>query len=234
MDKFKLTKRGLYTNGCSWTYGDELDDPKKEVWGYQLTKLLTWNGAYFHWNDALCGVSNEYIIRKTFETVRPYEESGFYFPNIVLCFTTPTRTEVFSNGIYHQIQLSNADYITKDLKDYHEWVVLNSFDPKESVKRLLDNIILLGTFLQKREIPFLFTHAFGADDKKFNDAYTSLKFHETCAWYFGNNYIPTYFNNIVDEGQHEYGPNFHPLKSGHRAWAEYLSEHIQKHNLFKL
>ncbi len=55
----------LYTCGCSFTYGEELDD-KQDAWPHKLSKKLQVNKVI---NTATCSASNEYIQRNVMEFV---------------------------------------------------------------------------------------------------------------------------------------------------------------------
>ena len=53
----------LYTNGCSYTYGDELEHPHQQAWPYRLGDALSCKVI----NEAQCGVSNDCIMRMTLD-----------------------------------------------------------------------------------------------------------------------------------------------------------------------
>lgn len=53
----------LYTNGCSFTYGGELESPSKEAWPYLLGDMLSCRVV----NEAQCGISNDCIMRMTLD-----------------------------------------------------------------------------------------------------------------------------------------------------------------------
>jgi len=74
----------LYTIGDSFTYGDELDDPK-HAWPYILGDLM----GYRVDNLARNGASNDYIVKTTVE----YLESNT--PDLVIiAWTTPDRIDI--------------------------------------------------------------------------------------------------------------------------------------------
>ena len=92
----------LYTNGDSWTQGDELGLPYKEheteaeqyywSWPWQLHKLL---GTTMCFNDAVKGTSNNRIFRRTTNFIRNYNKH--YNPReliVVVCWTTLDRDEI--------------------------------------------------------------------------------------------------------------------------------------------
>ncbi len=61
----KIMSKILYTIGDSWTYGDELKNPKGESYPYLLSKKLNCELV----NDAVCGGPNDWMFRKTIEWV---------------------------------------------------------------------------------------------------------------------------------------------------------------------
>ena len=74
----------IYTIGDSFTYGDELDNPK-HAWPYILGDLI----GYHVDNLARNGASNDYIVKTTVE----YLESNA--PDLViLAWTTPDRIDI--------------------------------------------------------------------------------------------------------------------------------------------
>ena len=74
----------LYTCGDSFTFGDELKDPK-DAWPYILGTMLNFNVHNFARN----GASNDYIVKTTVE----YLESNK--PDIIILgWTTPDRIDI--------------------------------------------------------------------------------------------------------------------------------------------
>ena len=64
-DRVRRVVMTLFTIGDSWTYGDELDNPKKESYPYLLSKKLNCRLV----NYAVNGGSNDWMFRKTIEWV---------------------------------------------------------------------------------------------------------------------------------------------------------------------
>ena len=79
-----MIMKTLYTIGDSFTYGDELDNPK-DAWPYLLGNQL---GYEVH-NHARNGASNDYIVKTTVE----YLENNN--PDIIIIgWTTPDRIDI--------------------------------------------------------------------------------------------------------------------------------------------
>ena len=75
----------LYTIGDSFTYGAELDEPKKQAWPRLVADRL----GYKLVNLAKPGASNDYIIRTTVEFLETRT------PDIaIIAWTTPDRLEI--------------------------------------------------------------------------------------------------------------------------------------------
>ena len=75
----------LYTIGDSFTYGAELDEPKKQAWPRLVADRL----GYKLVNLAKPGASNDYIIRATVEFLETRT------PDIaIIAWTTPHRLEI--------------------------------------------------------------------------------------------------------------------------------------------
>ncbi|MBR18632.1 MAG: hypothetical protein CMA64_00545 [Euryarchaeota archaeon] len=93
-----MSIKTLYTNGCSWTYGEELgeqNDPNEQ--SYKFYNSWPWHVAQQYKipqliNDARGGGSNERIFRRTVEFIRntkiKYSELA-----IIVAWTSAERTE---------------------------------------------------------------------------------------------------------------------------------------------
>ena len=93
-----MSIKTLYTNGCSWTYGEELgdqNDPNEQ--SYKFYNTWPWHVAQQYnipqlINDARGGGSNDRIFRRTVEFIRntkiKYSELA-----IIIAWTSAERTE---------------------------------------------------------------------------------------------------------------------------------------------
>ena len=89
MNEIKL----LYTIGDSWTYGDELENPKKECWPSVLSKELGCELV----NDAQCGGPNDWMFRRTIEWV--CQQKSFDDTAVIVGWSEPNRREEDYNTI---------------------------------------------------------------------------------------------------------------------------------------
>ena len=59
----------LYFNGCSFTYGDELKNPKQDAWPSLVSSCLGFNFV----NDAVLGGTNDRIVYNTVQNINQYD-----------------------------------------------------------------------------------------------------------------------------------------------------------------
>jgi hypothetical protein len=124
----------LYTNGDSWTHGDEIVDlpgydsastKYYNTWPWFLSQSLNIPICV---NDAQGGASNIRIFRRTLDYINKWIGQG-KSPNdllIVLGWTTPERNEVahteaiYSMTVQDYLRFHSIDVDEKLLKDYHK------------------------------------------------------------------------------------------------------------------
>jgi len=81
----------LYFSGCSWTYGQELEDRER-------SRFSTLVGEHFNAeviNNSKKGSSIQRMLRTTYELCNPKEVDA-----AILQFTMPARTECFVDGLH--------------------------------------------------------------------------------------------------------------------------------------
>ena len=79
----------IFTNGCSFTYGDELDKPYSEAWPYILSKMLDQDIVNLGENNK----DNERILQSTKEYHnKTYSKPGIEVPRLwIIQWTTFRR-----------------------------------------------------------------------------------------------------------------------------------------------
>ena len=99
----------LYTNGCSFTEGVDLENPLKERWSKRLSENLSLKGI----NEGLGGGSNQRIMRKTIDWIvsNPNKIRETLF---VIQVTYPSRYETYDEN--------------KDTFERENWTGLNSYE----------------------------------------------------------------------------------------------------------
>jgi len=113
----------LYTIGDSFTYGDELDDPK-HAWPYVLGDLL----GYRVDNLARNGASNDYILQTTVQ----YLETNS--PDLIIVgWTTPDRIDIGG----------------KTATVNHDPVVFKRWNTDWAIKKLQTQIVTMEKYILK-------------------------------------------------------------------------------------
>ena len=103
----------IYTNGCSFTYGDELQSPETSAWPVQLGTLL---GATTV-NDATSGGTN---YRTMYRTIKQYQ---YNFDLYVIAWTTNTRFTFYKSDNNYEVNFNPGLRHSMYGKDsfYHNW-----------------------------------------------------------------------------------------------------------------
>jgi hypothetical protein len=139
----------IYTNGCSFTYGDELSDPSL-AWPYLLAKKL--NVEVF--NDAVSGGTNYRTVYRTTKNIK--EDYELY----VIAWTSNARHTYYKADNNFEInfnpQLVNKLYGNE--KFYSQWgkdLYLHWHNELYSFKMWLQQIIHLQAVFEKFNKKFL-------------------------------------------------------------------------------
>lgn len=153
----------LYFNGCSFTYGDELQDPKKSAWPALVTKSL---GANFL-NDAVSGGSNDRIVYKTLLASNDFD----YF---IIAWTTYTRfteynpVDNFEINFNPSLNLDASLHYSDDLKNnykkyknYGDLYYKHWYNDLYQFKKWLQQIILLQSFFDVHKKKYLMLNTMG-------------------------------------------------------------------------
>jgi hypothetical protein len=236
----------LFTIGCSFTEGQELEKPKTECYAHQLAEKL--NLEYF--NFGACGASNDYIFRKVFELINSNtlqsddiiiiqwthynrkelpvmfndKEWYHYLPNSFHAYQDKTilrqgkNLNVQNQYMNHDLHNDRIELESKNKKALDEYIV--SFLQEEYQKNTTINYInALYTYLE--HFGYNHLHFFGWDRCIINSVYDNG--HCFLNKSFGG-YTDTLLNN-------------HPDKESHSRWAHLLFEklnEIYKNNLKNL
>lgn len=210
----------LYTVGDSFTYGDELSDPKKDSWPAVLSDKLSMSLI----NEGRSGVGNEYIVKKTIQAVSKYRPSL-----VIIAWTSCGRIEFADQyGVYDIWPGCSSRAFSEDrsskLEYRHELIkyVNQHNNDMHEYRRWLRNVILLQSFLQNQSIDYIMCNVFDNQHRfekyyKDNQEYYELIDH-------------TRFLGWPKDGMVEWahrtpkGPGGHPLEEGHKKIAEEIYE----------
>ena len=104
----------LYVDGCSFTWGTELDNPPEENWGYILGNKLELPVL----NNSYQGQGNDEIFRKVYELL--YLNSGSLPSIIVIQLSELTRIRIFDDIDMKWKSASQATWdFPKKTRDYY-------------------------------------------------------------------------------------------------------------------
>lgn len=138
----------IYVNGSSFTFGDELKNPKRDAWPMLLEKSL--NATTI--NDAVSGGSNQRIVYRTLKSLQ--QEYDLY----ILTWTDYSRFTFYKSDNNYEItfspQLKNKLYQSeKFFKDWGSVLYKIWYNELYAFKLWLQQIILMqSTLIDKNYI----------------------------------------------------------------------------------
>ena len=202
-------------SGCSFTYGDELEDREKE-------RFSTYFDSH---NIAQCGLCNDAIVRKTITEI---ESNPNKYDTVVVQFTLHTRTEVPLRDKYLPITPQNLGFearIGNGTLRIRRWQfakaiytndLWNMHIGKENMHK---NMFFMQSYLRMKGLKYVFLSIDGHNPKH-ND-YTNSCWYEMLDCHITNVHDvigfkrdhPEYFSNSNEKGGH-------PNALGHEAIAK--------------
>ncbi len=200
----------ILANGCSFTYGDELDNPERDAWPAVLAAMA--NEPVMNLGQS--GGSNDRILRTIVEVIEANSDNT----KVVIAWTSPTRLEISNLDIHinlHRYHPDKSELIK--MKD----IIYRHWGEDWAWKKFHTQTHLLHGYLKSKNIPHLFLSTFDIAEN-FKRYRTQLP---TDVWF-----APT--KNIICEwidelGAAGYAPNRHPSVLGHRYIAEKIYEHTR-------
>jgi len=133
-------------DGCSWTYGSELENREKERWS-----TLVANGEE-HVNLSSPGKSNDGILRTTLE----FCESN-HVDTAVIQFTKHSRTEFRQEGAKKYITVMNGHIRNNDVYKEISEIYFKYFHNKElHLENYSKNKFLLENYFKQKNIKYFF------------------------------------------------------------------------------
>lgn len=222
----------LLVNGCSYTYGDELDNPEQERWSHFLGNLRSTEVV----NIAKPGSSNSKIFRDTLDYIRVHCPS-----ECVVMWSAFERVEVYNNQKADWLQVSPSrlkdgeKYITKNEKYWEQYyalltnretLLLNTLHQMVTLQWICEELninLVQGWFHENcwKEYKRLIRHATSSDhpvkeeiEKLYKQLYESSKFG------MGDTLS---FNEFTDLNDFTRQPKGHPGAAAHKAFALYVN-----------
>jgi hypothetical protein len=235
----------IYTNGCSFTYGDELNETSM-AWPRLLAKKL--NTEVF--NDAVSGGTNYRTVYRTTKNIK--EDYDLY----VVAWTTCARYTYYKSDNNFEVnfnpQLLNALYGKE--KFYSQWgkdLYLHWHNELYAFKIWLQQIIQLQATFERFQKNYLMINTFSnnldkwlvpedqflssvknlinfdlMNDEQIFAEYQEIQYYISCIdtekFYQWNNF---FIGDLVQ--QFPVGPGGHILDAGHEHLSDLLYQHIQ-------
>lgn len=147
----------LYFNGCSFTHGDELENPQQHSWPTLVSSRLNCDFL----NDAVTGGTNDRIVYKTLLNLKKYDffiiawtsYSRFTEYNPVDNFEINFNPQLNTNAALHRSDDLKKNY--PKYKTYGETYYKHWYNDLFEFKKWLQQIILLQSFFKQNNKPFI-------------------------------------------------------------------------------
>jgi len=245
----------LLTNGCSFTHGWELSDPKKS-WPHVLGNNISADTT----NLAMGGASNARIFRTTIE----YLNTNLPPDLVVIGWTVFSRAELsYHQGTYLRLTSKNCMPDTKEIQDYDDFANIHRlwttalYNPYISYRDWLHTVVHLQEYFKTKGINYLF---FSALDENFisefaNDAHQALLLADRAWQWRDRSYEPLMethkeyhelknlaqkidldqwilcnkqtMQEYLHSRKYQADSTGHFLEDGHQEWANVIQQHIQ-------
>jgi hypothetical protein len=204
----------IYFNGCSWSYGDELENPTEE----RFSKLVCNHFGAEETNVAVNGGSNDRILRiLLLETDISQYDLG------IIQLSCPTRTEYFDK-IWRNISVPKQ-YTTPLFIDDKVDAALDRHTKSKEVKGAVKNY---------------YKYLMSPDLARTKEEVAN----KTVRLYFKDNNVPLILVSISGvktnldydiqfmTKKYPLAPRYHPTKEGHRMIADELINIIKSRKIF--
>lgn len=233
----------IYTNGCSFTYGDELTDPINSAWPALLASKYKAELC----NDAVSGGTN---YRTVYRTIKHLQQN---FDLYVIAWTTHTRFTFYKSDNNFEInfnpELKSNLYGDKSFfKDWGKTLYTEWYNELYAFKLWLQQIIQLQSVLGSRNYLMINTmnnntnlwfadqnHFIGAikqlikfdimNDDQIVDEYKEIQYYKSLI-NTDKFYQWTKFRISDLSKSFSVGPGGHILEDGHKHLAELLYNHL--------
>jgi hypothetical protein len=245
----------LYFNGCSFTYGDDLDNPEKNSWPTAVSTKL----GFSFLNDAVSGGTNERTIYKTILNIDAYDYFFIAWTEYAR-FTKYNPIDNYEINFTPQLSLDPSLHISDDLKinyskykNYGELYYKHWFNELFEFKKWLQQIIMLQSVFKIRRKKYLMINTFHnhlsnwlSPQETFIDEVKNLliffdyisdpqlmqehlQIQNLVAMIDTASFVDWNYWCIIDETQkHPIGKKGHILEDGHQAVANKVINHYNK------
>jgi hypothetical protein len=213
----------IYFNGCSWTYGCELDNPQQE----RFSKLICDHFGAEETNLAVQGGSNDKIVREllTQTDITQYDLG-------VIQMTHPSRTEFYSKRCWISMNIGQ-NYRSWNLKEteknflscfsWWNWGEKTEMDIMKNAWKEYYMHIVTDEFLYNKELIHNLTIRNHFKSKNIPLVLLTIN-HKTN--------IPEHFDiSLVNNKPYSLAPGGHPNKEGHHMIFQEIVNYIKDENL---
>ena len=214
-----MTCMTIFFNGCSITWGDELEEKEDQRYstliGHQLDADVV--------NIAQAGVSNDWIVEKTISWFSDHNADL-----AIIQFTEPSRWIWYDPNdrerricIQKSKNLSDHPEEYRASRDYYKSI----YSDLMGIQNRWKNQYILETFFKFKKIPYIFV------DMKSHHHYEKqdCNWKRLCAQQETLNLM---WNRSILESHSKhsdrYAPNGHPSAKGHQRIAKYLIDMIEE------
>lgn len=196
-------------DGCSFTYGDELENPEKDAFPHLVARMGLMEGAKprTYKNIGACGKSNDGILRTTLEFCENNPVSI-----AVIQFTKISRREVKKYGVNQYFHITAENNDEGSLEYYKHFQNVD-----DDVANYHKNKFLLENYFNKKNIRYFFLNL---EKRKLMRGYTPS------SWSHMVNKEPVINMKAILGGMSENYLTGHPNKRGHELIAKCVYENI--------
>ena len=211
-------------DGCSWTFGMELEDRERERW----STLVSDHFNTEHVNLGQWGKSNDGILRTTIHHCENHKVDL-----AVIQFTKDNRREILSGDDYYRI-MNNEGNTLKDQASLDYYKYLNTLE--DDVANFFKNKFLLEYYFKVNKIPYLFVKISRRITYEFiRPSSWQMMSHSSpvpCLYdVLGGWNIPPYYDYKTSQKDNRKKKGTHPNAKGHRKIADFLISAIDKEAL---
>lgn len=227
----------LYFNGCSHTYGDDLEHPEKDAW----PALVASHYKMPFLNDAISGGTNDRIVQRTLKHINDFDKFYIAWTSIAR-FSRPSSDTYglvnFNPQLHHNFYGDHERFKVYGHLHYKYW-----YDELYSFKTWLHQIILLQHVFEKnnKDYRMLITNRdeylmlkdlhqkqnllsylmYNLSDEQLSDEYNEIKcllnLIDLSRFLDWNNWFLRIYKKEV-----KLGKTLHYLEEGHKRVAEHI------------
>ena len=231
----------LYFNGCSHTYGQDLDQPASQSWPAVLAKHIDCDFL----NDAVNGNANDHIIYRTLKNADQFDKiyiAWTYIERFTRYRSDNNYTVNFNSNLINRLYGNDANFVNYGKLHYAIW-----YNDLYSFKLWLQNIIMMQRYLESLKKPYVMVNSSNNNIDRwtttwenFNSSVQSLlcfdnmnddqlyQEHEEIQQLLKKINFEHYigWNNWwITKDSFPTGPTGHYLSQGHEHIAKYILKH---------